>query len=55
MVTNIGTLIGWSDFFYCLSYFKGLETMFYLKDLSQGRMRLGECECIFFRPEGLRL
>lgn len=42
LVTNKGTLIGLSDFFYCLSsFFKGLETMLYLKDLSQGRMRLG--------------
>lgn len=48
MVTNKGTLIGLSDFFCCLSsFFKGLETMLYLKDLSQGGMRLGDVGASF--------
>lgn len=48
MVTNKGTLIRLSDFFYCLSsLFKELETMFYLKDMSQGGMRLGDVGASF--------
>jgi len=51
VVTHVGTLIGLSDFFYGLSsFFKGLETMLYLRDRSQGRMRLGDV-----RPAGHRL